>query len=144
MQEIIESTIASSSLFKHLSDQHKNYLSSNAQVFACAADEVIIAEGTSVAYLYIVYDGVVRVSTNSISREVELKKLGKGAYFGEVSVLSGKNATATVAAMEQGATLVAIKKDALGELIKEDDHVRRVLEGVTLARAKDTISKVLK
>ena len=40
--------------------------------------------------------------------------------------------------------VVAVDREAVMELIKQDERVRKMLEGVTLARAKDTISKVLK
>lgn len=144
MAQIIEETIDTSSLFNHLSEQHKRYLAERASLQEYSSGDVIIEEGTPVASLYLVCDGVVRVSTNSMNREVELKKLGAGAYFGEVSLLSGKEATATVEAIQSPTKVVAIQKDAVLELIQADEHVRKVLEGVTLARAKDTISKVLK
>jgi CRP-like cAMP-binding protein len=79
-----------------------------------------------------------------MNREVELKKLGAGTYFGEVSLLSGKEATATVEVLQAPVKAVAVDREAVMELVKQDERVRKMLEGVTLARAKDTISKVLK
>ena len=143
MDEKIQETIDNSSLFKHLSSQERADLVDRAHLIAHDEGEIIVEEGTPVASLFMVHEGVVRVSTQSMNREVELKKLGKGAYFGEVSLLSDKEATATVAAFEGGTQIVAIERDAVLELVKSDEQVRKMLEGVTLARAKDTISKVL-
>ncbi len=84
-----------------------------------------------------------RVWTKSLEREVDLKTLGKGAYFGEVSLMSGKAATATVEA-QGNATVLAIDKATVLELVERDEKVRKMLEGLTLARAKDTLGKVLK
>ncbi len=144
MSTLIEDTLSNTSLFTHLSNAQRGYLVQHAQHKVFAEGDDIIKEGEKVSCLFIVQDGVVRVSTESFNREVELKKLGQGAYFGEVSVLSGKSATATVKAFGGEASLVAIAREAIVELIGEDDQLRKVLEGVTLARAKDTIAKVLK
>lgn len=144
MSQLIETTIAQSSLFQHLSPEAQAELCRHASVIEVPAGATIVEEGATVSRLYIVQRGVVRVSTSSFHKEVELKKLGAGAYFGEVSVLSGKTATATVEAFEHDVVLVGIEREAVLDLIKHDEKVRKVLEGVTLARAKDTIAKVLK
>lgn len=141
--ELIDQTIQQSLLFKHLSEEQKSYLCANADLFTAIEGEVIIAEGAAVTSLFIIISGQVRVSTHALDREVELKHLGQGAYFGEVSLLSGKEATATVEATSGGATLVALERAAVLDIIQQDEKVRRMLEGVTLARAKDTIAKVL-
>ncbi len=144
MTATIEETINDSPLFKHLDQAWQDRLVKSAQLRAFDAGQVIIEEGMQAESLFIVVRGHVRVWTESDGREVELKTLGPGAYFGEVSLLSGKDATATVAAKTEQVTTVALDRDILLELVGEDDKVRRMLEGVTLARAKDTIGKVLK
>lgn len=144
MTATIEETINDSPLFKHLDQDWKTRLFNSAQLRAFEASQVIIEEGNQAESLFIVVRGRVRVWTESDGRQVELKTLGPGAYFGEVSLLSGKEATATVEAKTEQVTTVALDRTILLELVKEDDKVRRMLEGVTLARAKDTIGKVLK
>lgn len=144
MSTLIEETLSNTSLFAHLSGAQRSYLAQHAQHKIYAAGDTIITEGEHVSCMFVIQEGVVRVSTASFKREVELKKLGAGAYFGEVSVLSGKTATATVKAHEGPASVIAIAREAIVELIGDDAELRKVLEGVTLARAKDTIAKVLK
>jgi len=144
MQETIVSTIDTSQLFQHLGASQKSLLAAHAGVQSYQQGEAIVEEGTKVAHLYIIIQGVVRVSTTSLDREIELKKLGEGAYFGEVSLLSGKEATATVEAMSEAVLVLALERDSVLDIISQDEQVRKVLEGVTLARAKDTIAKVLK
>lgn len=143
MDAVIRDTIEMSHLFETLSDSHKEQLAANATLLELGEGDVIVAEGTTVASLFLVVEGIVRVSTQSMAREVELKKLGTGSYFGEVSLLSGKEATATVEAFKE-VKLVAIERDAVLDVLSQNEGVRRILEGVTLARAKDTIAKVLK
>ena len=144
MDEIVHAHLAACTLFKHLPSHELAALGAFASLVPVSPGQTIVQEGSPVSSLYLVADGVVRVSTVSLDREVELKHLGRGSYFGEVSLLSGKNATATVQAAPQGAQIIAIHKDAILDLVSRDETIRRMLEGVTLARAKDTISKVLK
>ncbi len=144
MNHPIEETIQDSPLFKHLDASWKTRLVDTASLIDLEKGEAVIEEGTQTKSLYIVVRGKVRVSTTADGREVELKTLGAGAYFGEVSLLSGKKATATVEAKNDRVKLVVLDRPTLLELVAEDDKVRKMLEGVTLARAKDTIGKVLK
>ena len=136
--------ISSSPLFKHLDAVDLAPLVADSNIQLHDAGSILIKEGTSVASLFLVREGTVRVSTNSMNKEVELKKMSTGSYFGEVSLLSGKRATATVEVEQGPCRVVAIPKDTLLNLVQRDERLRRLLEGVTLARAKDTISKVLK
>jgi CRP/FNR family transcriptional regulator, cyclic AMP receptor protein len=144
MTATLEETIQQSPLFKHLDSPWQSRLVEASKLASWEAGEAIIEEGSAAPHaLYIVVSGRVRVWTSAEGREVELKTLGAGAYFGEVSLLSGKEATATVEPKGEQVTLVVLERNTLLELIGDDDKVRRMLEGVTLARAKDTIGKVL-
>ena len=142
MNDIISNTIRSSSLFMHLSDDQLTRLVKGATFLTFAEGEQVIEEGKMVDHLFVLLSGEVHVWTNAMGKHVDLKTLGAGAYFGEVSLLSGKTATATVEA-RSAAEVVGIAREAILAIISEDKKVRKVLEGVTLARAKDTLGKVL-
>ncbi|MFU8803066.1 MAG: cyclic nucleotide-binding domain-containing protein [Bradymonadaceae bacterium] len=144
MSEKIEQTIKESPLFKHLDTSAVQALVNGSRLEVFQTGATVIEEDQKVEHLFIVLTGRVRVWTHGMSGEVELKALGPGAYFGEVSLLSGKGATATVEVKTGPAQIVALAKESVLALIEEDEKVRRMLEGVTLARAKDTIGKVLK
>jgi len=143
MSDRLADTIKQSPLFKHLPDEEIDALVEASTSEQYEAGEVLIEEGGKAKFLYVVTDGDVRVWTTSLDREVELKTLSRGAYFGEVSLMSGKTATATVEALDGPVTVVEIPREAILELVERDEKVRKMLEGVTLARAKDTIGKVL-
>lgn len=143
MSDIISTTITQSPLFKHLSDDDMQSIVDAATLHEYGDGQPIIEESGTVRHLYVLVNGKVRVWTKSLEREVDLKTLGKGAYFGEVSLMSGKAATATVEAQGE-ASVLAIDKSAVLDLVERDDKVRKMLEGLTLARAKDTLGKVLK
>lgn len=130
-------------LFAHLSAADHAALLEHAHEAVHGAGDVIIAEGTHTDHVYVIAAGEVKVSTASFGREVELVVLGAGQYFGEVSLMSGKTATATVTVITTPTRLIAIDRAFLLDLIARDEQVRHHLEGVTLERAKDTIAKVL-
>lgn len=143
MSDIIATTIQESPLFKHLDEGDMNRIVDAATLHEYDDGAPIIEEGGAVRSLYVLVDGNVRVWTKSLNREVDLKTLGRGAYFGEVSLMSGKAATATVES-KGAAKVLAISKDVVLEIVDSDEKVRKMLEGLTLARAKDTLGKVLK
>ena len=143
MSDIIVETITASPLFKHLPAEDMQSIVDAASLREYGDGEAIISEGGAVDALYVLVDGNVRVWTTSLDREVELKTLGRGAYFGEVSLMSGKAATATVQA-QGSAKVLAIARSKILSLVDADERVRKMLEGLTLARAKDTLGKVLK
>lgn len=142
MSDKIERTIRESPLFKHLPQPQLEELFDASTLRIFAEGDTIIEEDGPVDRLYIVLQGRVRVWTTGPKGEVELKTMGPGAYFGEVSLMSGNNATATVEVKQGPVECVAIQRDHLSELIETDEKVRKMLQGVTIARAKDTIGKV--
>ncbi|TXD31709.1 cyclic nucleotide-binding domain-containing protein [Lujinxingia vulgaris] len=144
MTEKIAETIQESPLFKHLSDADVKALISASDLKVFQPGERIIEEDQAVDHLYIVLTGRIRVWTRGPAGEVELKTMGPGAYFGEVSLMSGNTATATVEVKTGPAQIVAINKEALLAVVERDEKIRKMLQGVTLARAKDTIGKVFK
>lgn len=142
MSDMITKTIHESPLFKHLSDDDLNLVIEACTLQEVSAADKVIEEGSTVSSLFVLVEGKVKVSTQSVGKEVELKRLGPGAYFGEVSLLSGKTATATVEAIED-AKIIAIDRALVLSLVEEDEKIRKMLEGLTLKRAKDTLGKVL-
>ena len=143
MSAIIDQAIRKSPLFKDLNEQWTKRLTRAASVHPFEVGEVIIEEGAEVTSLYIVLSGEVRVWSRIGERVVELETLGAGAYLGEVSLLSGKKATASVEALSENVGVLAIGRDILSELLAENSELRRVLEDTTMQRAKDTIGKGL-
>jgi CRP/FNR family transcriptional regulator, cyclic AMP receptor protein len=144
MSEQIESTIEESPLFKHLDKDGLKSLIDASAMRTYQMGDVIIEEGGGVEHLFIVLRGRVRVWTNGPRGQVDLKQMGPGAYFGEVSLMSGNSATATVEVTLGPAEMVTIPRAELLKLIESDEKIRKMLQGVTLARAKDTIGKVFK
>ena len=142
MMTTISQTLSNCPLFDHLEDGAKTLLANASTLSQLADGQTIIEEGQPVDALYLIAAGQVHVSTNAMGKDLDLSTLSAGKYFGEVSLMSGKNATADV--VSKGADLVVIPKETISELLKNDAILRKALEGITLERAKDTLGKVLK
>lgn len=130
-------------LFSHLEPDVQEAIGELASFGEYRQGELIVEEGKLVSHLFIVIEGDVRVSTHAGGQPIELRMLESGDYFGEVSLLSGKAATATVEALSPRVIVVGLARDVVLELLHADERVRRQLEGSMMARAKDTIAKML-
>lgn len=144
MSALIDQLLGQSPLFKHLGAGWHARLKQAGEARQFSAGQMIIEEGSASSRLHLVVAGRVRVWTQAAGRVVELETLSRDDYFGEVSLLSGKKATANVEAASETVELFSIARPILLELVDEDEKLRHMLEGVTLARARDTITKVLK
>lgn len=144
MKQTIDETIDTFPLFTHLSEDWKSHLADHSEVRRYGVDDTVIREGDEQQNcLYLILEGEARVWTRSPKGRVHLETLGEGDYFGEVSLLSDKVATATVEAESEILGLLAIEREALLRVIEDDSEIRQRLEGITLERAKDTIGKVM-
>ncbi len=65
-----------------------------------AAGDVIIQEGTSGAKMYIIVSGMVKISKEVEGKAIELKRLGEGDCFGELSIIDKMPRSASVIALE--------------------------------------------
>ncbi|MBI2897784.1 MAG: cyclic nucleotide-binding domain-containing protein [Deltaproteobacteria bacterium] len=140
----METLIRNSHLFKSLDDEGRMRALLESSLARFAAGAVILREGEPGDDFYLIADGTVRVETRrgeGTDDSVELATLGRGAFFGEVAVLTGRPRTATVTAAEE--LLVVVFSRALVErLLDAYPRVRRLLETMVLGRARDTIEKI--
>lgn len=85
--------------------------------------EVIFHEGDIGDFLYIIVNGKVEVYHESNGKETPITKLGKGEFFGEMSLLNEKQRTATVRCTEP-CDLLAIRKSDFGVLLANFTQLR--------------------
>jgi hypothetical protein len=96
--------------------------------------EVLVTEGERSDGLFVLCSGRVRVWVRDPrGRNLELCELGEGAFFGEISTLSGQPRSATVCAATR-CELLELEKGALEGLAASHPRVRRVLEEFVAAR----------
>jgi CRP-like cAMP-binding protein len=132
--------IERSHLFKGLEKKDLESLYSTGRLLQYQAGEVIIREGDVGSEMFVVMTGTVRVVTGTKQAPVELAQLKRGAFFGEVSLLTGRPRTATVLAIDD-VELVAFGKQDMEPILRKDPRVRKLMKVVVEGRVRTAIEK---
>jgi hypothetical protein len=97
--------------------------------------EILVSEGEPGDSLFLLTTGRCRAYVrNPQGKNVEVRQLQEGDFFGEISVLSGKPRTATVTTA-MPCELLELDRASLGSIIKAHPNVRKVLEDFFAQRA---------
>lgn len=132
-----------SPLFENMTDEERNAVVSQMVLETFDEDEIVIREGDSGSSLYVVVSGDVKVfGKNPKGEPVYLANLKDGDFFGEVSVLTGKPRTATIAASTRS-ELLRLDKAKLDAIIELHPRVREILEAFYARRAKHTVDAMV-
>lgn len=78
--------------------------------------KVIVSEGQTGLGLYVIQTGKVQISMHSASGEVDLRTMGPGESFGEISLLDDRPRSATVTAVEWTSAVLLDKSQFLAEM----------------------------
>lgn len=98
--------------------------------------EIIIMEGDAGQSLYMLTSGTVRaLKRNAQGRQATVGELTEGAFFGEVSILSGGPRTATVVAATY-CELLELDRATLDGIVKTHPRVLDILKEFAAARQK--------
>ncbi len=117
-----------------LSEKERLQLAKKARMVTYSSGEFIVRQGKYGSPLYIVADGICEVFVNDSSGYVKsVAQLQRGAFFGEMSLLTGDPHTATVRAMGD-ATLVSINKLIFSAIIQADPKLAEALGKVLVER----------
>jgi small-conductance mechanosensitive channel/CRP-like cAMP-binding protein len=104
------------------------------------AEEVLVREGDVGDSLFVVEHGRVRVTKagdDVDTGSVTLATLTEGAFFGEMSLLTGAPRSATVTS-DGGCEVLVISKPALAPLLAQDPQLAERLSAAVTARQADT------
>jgi small-conductance mechanosensitive channel/CRP-like cAMP-binding protein len=104
--------LAAVDLFRVLRDEERAHLAHAMVPRVFGAGERILEEGAPGQTFYLVASGTVAVTTK---RGVEVTRLSRGQYFGEMSLLTGEPRSATVVAVED-AVLFELDRPGFAEL----------------------------
>ena len=136
-REAIEELLAGTDLFGLLTAQDRKELAAEAPVRAFGSGETIVRQGEPGHSAFVVFEGQVRVSLDP--GDVQLAVLDRGAYFGEMSLLTGDPRTASVRALGDCAA-VEITSDVFAECVlrhpKLVEHI-----GVAVAERRAAIAR---
>ena len=106
---------------------------------------VLFRQGDSSDTMFVVEKGRIRLTLGTGADVGEIRVLGPGEFFGEMSLLSGAVRSATAEVIEDSRLLV-IGRDAFAMLVRDDlATVTRMLneQGARLARTNDPLQQQL-
>jgi CRP-like cAMP-binding protein len=122
------SQIVVSPLFRDFSVDEMVAVIQGLNLLSYERGDVILREGAPGDSLYMLTTGMVRAfRKDAAGRQVRLGDLVEGAFFGEVSILTGGRRTATVAALTR-CELLELDRPTLDSIRKTHPHVLEVLE----------------
>lgn len=109
-----------------------------------AKGEQVCRQGEEGSTFYIIKSGKVSVHVKgSDGVEAEVAQLGPGAYFGEMSLLTGEPRTSTVKAAED-CELLSLDRESFGVLLRDNPPVAQIMSEVLAARASASREKLAK
>ena len=133
----VEDLLQNTDLFGLLSDDDRKALAAASPLRMFGDGETIVRQGAPGQSAFVVSQGRVRVSLDP--GDVELAVLGRGAYFGEMSLLTGDPRTASVAARGD-CTIVEITADAFRTFVlNQPALVERI--GAAIAHRREGIAR---
>ncbi len=119
MQEDILSILKDIPFLANLPDEDLTALASHAKKGSFPKRAIIITEGEETESLYILLTGKVRVfSSDESGKEVTLKILESGSYFGELSLLDNEPRSVSIMTLEK-VTCGIISKSNFKQWLKE-------------------------
>jgi small-conductance mechanosensitive channel len=128
-------------IFHELDDEIVRQLATSSQRKLFDAGEVLVSEGDEGDSLFVVEKGAVRVTKSDLQadgKNVDLAILEEGAFFGEMSLLTGEPRSATIIARDACGVLV-LTKQALAAILEADPRIAETLSRALAARRLDTL-----
>lgn len=120
--------IVVSPLFKDFSVDELVAVIHGLNLITYEAGDIILTEGDPGDSMYMLTAGNVKaVKRNAAGRQVAVNELSEGAFFGEISILTGQPRSATVVATSH-CELLELDRPTLDSIVATHPHVRQVLE----------------
>jgi CRP-like cAMP-binding protein len=130
--------LVASPLFEGCSEEELLAFMQGLRLTVFEPGDVILTEGERGESVFILTTGTVKVYVrNPVGQDVELCELREGAFFGEMSTLSGRPRTATVTAATR-CELLELDRETLDRISASHPRVRQVLEEVYIERASSS------
>jgi ABC-type methionine transport system ATPase subunit len=106
-----------------------------------APGQNIIQEGQPGENFYIITDGFVEVALKRADgSDVIVNRMGPGQYVGEIEIVQGQRAIATVRAAETPVEVVALEREEFIQLMSESETTRLAVEHIISARERENLA----
>ena len=125
--ERLQDAVAAIPFFHPLDAEDRKDLADSATLHVFNAGEMVIREGDPGRSIYVILDGKVKVFTRDhYGEELELAIIEASQFFGEMSFLTGKPRSGSVAAVETS-VIVELSYTSMRKVVKEHPTVKKVL-----------------
>lgn len=105
-------------------------------------NEIILHEENTNEFMYIILDGEAKVvQPTEKGKEIIITVHQSGEFFGELSLLDGKTAPATVCATKDSVTAIISKKEFYSLLFSQNKVLENLLQ-ILCARLRESIKKI--
>jgi CRP-like cAMP-binding protein len=139
---VVDTILALSPPFNALSPQDRKRLVERFSHQGVDSDTVVIQEGSLPSFLYLIKSGRAEVFIEEGGKEVTVTHLAAGDIFGEISLLLGRNHTASVRTVIRTELLMA-SKDDVEEILGAYPQIRETLKKYSQERLEKVRDKVL-
>lgn len=113
---------------RELSEAELTRLNSVVRERRFAKNEVILCEEETAQYMYVVNSGKVKVVQSSATGKEKILAIHKkGDYFGEMALLDGYAAPATIIAMEETTIALICRNDFVNSFLKDDKILQHII-----------------
>jgi CRP/FNR family cyclic AMP-dependent transcriptional regulator len=112
----VEESLRNVPLFKGIQPKHLKSLAKWTTTRSYQPGQVIVSEGQTGLGLYVIQTGKVQISLHSAHGELDLRTMGPGESFGEISLLDDRPRSATVTAVEWTSAVLLDKSQFLAEM----------------------------
>jgi CRP-like cAMP-binding protein len=141
-KRVVDTILALSPPFNALSPQDRQRLVERFAHRVLDADSTVIQEGALPTFLYLIKSGRAEVFIEKGGKEVIVGHLAAGDIFGEISLLLGRNHTATVRTVTRTELLMASKND-VEEILGVYPQIRETLKQYSRERLEEVRDKTL-
>jgi CRP-like cAMP-binding protein len=125
-----------SPLFKDFSVDEMVAVIQGLRLLTCAPRKIILRQGDPGDSLYMLTSGRVRAFVkNAQGKQTPLADLAEGAFFGEMSILTGKPRSASIVAVTD-CELLELDRATLDRIVASHPHVMDVLKEFARARSR--------
>jgi hypothetical protein len=136
--------IVSTPLFEGFSQEELVAVIRGLKLLTFEAGDILVTEGAPGDSLFILTTGTVKAFVkNPRGVSIKVHELTEGAFFGEISVLTGKPRTATLTAAGP-CEVLELNKATLDGITQAHPHVLEVLKRFHEARAQDTVEAIIR
>jgi hypothetical protein len=139
-----EPAVVSTPLFEGLSHDELVAVIHGLKLLTFSPGDILVAEGAPGDSLFILTSGIVKAFVKGPRGQyVKVTELSEGAFFGEISVLTGRPRTATITAATP-VEVLELAKPSLDEIVKVHPRVMEVLRRFHEQRARDTVATLVR